>query len=880
MFALLQAQEIVEINPGDDLSQVVEETMTSTTESEVIFNIHAGTYNYVSIYCVITDNTPSVVRFIGVDYPASCTLSANSHDSYALSLRSEFDEAEFEVAGLTFINSGPGLEASTSYPNDIDKLTITNCTFSDCYHAIEAEVIKELSITNSTFQLPYLHSGINGIFLTLFSIEDGYIGGNLMDGNDAEGVPNIGTAVSCDGRYNEIEFRDNQIRNFSGTGSNDPALKLTQEYTYDAHYIVYNNLFENNTRSINVWYYSSYDIRNNIFTAPTTFSHNEHAVKLCTFNKGTVQGNTFIGYKTGILSGNGAAMRPGPDIMDNVFISPNGVNVHQINISANHENVNIESNTICFLGTNPPTTLAAIRLDSNCRISHFRNNIIQGFPNPFYFDDFTGDPFDIRYNCTDGTWPTGYTLEGNIDLDPLFVDAANYDFHLQTLSPCIDAGDPNMDGDDYLYEPEDLEYDGSRYEIGAFHYDLGYEVKYYPDEEYRWEGFPWQPSGEEFTAPYLFDWLIGQYPPQSVTIEGEGSNAVWTPSPGWFPVDYAMSSTNLFKCMVDFVNDDVVGEQQISETFMAEDTEIELLETVTEHWLAYWVRCSQQVDEAFGDLWPLVKSVEADQWYYLSSSMPTRDFGAQPPSGGWKGKYMHFGKGYVVRFFEPVSLFTWNVPGFVIPLGGTQGQKTEYFQGEAGADYMPLDVLDIPEGVEEIGVFQDGVCIGGAVIDSSAVTVLCYTQPTGRTEPELNIATWGGRNAASVGYEVFNPDTGAFEKSRLIAGRQDYALVRLKETGGQAPSRPLELFANHPNPFNPSTQIRFHLPQAGPVELVVYNVRGQRVCTLLRGNVEAGTHTVVWQGTDENQQSVASGVYFFRLEASGRTLARKMLLLK
>ena len=85
---------------------------------------------------------------------------------------------------------------------------------------------------------------------------------------------------------------------------------------------------------------------------------------------------------------------------------------------------------------------------------------------------------------------------------------------------------------------------------------------------------------------------------------------------------------------------------------------------------------------------------------------------------------------------------------------------------------------------------------------------------------------------------------------------------------------------NSPNPFNPETSISYSLPQSGDVRLDVFNIRGQHVKTLFRGEAEAGSYTVVWRGQDEQQQPVASGVYFYRLQAGDKLETRKMLLLK
>jgi hypothetical protein len=78
-----------------------------------------------------------------------------------------------------------------------------------------------------------------------------------------------------------------------------------------------------------------------------------------------------------------------------------------------------------------------------------------------------------------------------------------------------------------------------------------------------------------------------------------------------------------------------------------------------------------------------------------------------------------------------------------------------------------------------------------------------------------------------------------------------------------------------PNPFNPMARISFGLPQASDVSLEIYNITGRKVASLVSGRLEAGPHTVVWDGTNS-----ASGIYFCRLKADGRVETMKMVLIK
>jgi len=78
-----------------------------------------------------------------------------------------------------------------------------------------------------------------------------------------------------------------------------------------------------------------------------------------------------------------------------------------------------------------------------------------------------------------------------------------------------------------------------------------------------------------------------------------------------------------------------------------------------------------------------------------------------------------------------------------------------------------------------------------------------------------------------------------------------------------------ELAQNYPNPFNPSTTIQFSLPVRAAVTITVFDLSGRVVRSLLKQEQEAGMHTAVWDARDDRGQHVSSGVYFYRLEASG-----------
>ncbi len=90
----------------------------------------------------------------------------------------------------------------------------------------------------------------------------------------------------------------------------------------------------------------------------------------------------------------------------------------------------------------------------------------------------------------------------------------------------------------------------------------------------------------------------------------------------------------------------------------------------------------------------------------------------------------------------------------------------------------------------------------------------------------------------------------------------------------------ISLRQNYPNPFNPSTNIEFVLNKATDVQLVVYDVTGRTIRTLVNGQLTAGPHKLVWNGLDNSNVQVGSGIYFYQLRAGDVVQTRKMVMMK
>ncbi len=152
-------------------------------------------------------------------------------------------------------------------------------------------------------------------------------------------------------------------------------------------------------------------------------------------------------------------------------------------------------------------------------------------------------------------------------------------------------------------------------------------------------------------------------------------------------------------------------------------------------------------------------------------------------------------------------------------------------------------------------------------------------------------AKWTTYNIDSLGFELSNFFVGDIDNDGLddivFENDGDGSLMVMYNNNTLIPNSDTDipeyttrLLGNYPNPFNPETKITYSLANAGNAELSIYNIKGQRIKTLVNDHVEAGEHSIIWNGKDNNNSDVSSGVYFYRLKTADGVQNRKMLLLK
>ena len=189
-----------------------------------------------------------------------------------------------------------------------------------------------------------------------------------------------------------------------------------------------------------------------------------------------------------------------------------------------------------------------------------------------------------------------------------------------------------------------------------------------------------------------------------------------------------------------------------------------------------------------------------------------------------------------------------------IELGCDQVCGSGAIEGCNGICYLANQVLD------EEGVFYDcnGVCGGDAYLDCAG--------------------TCDNNSNNDVGHD-FDQD-GICDNSDLCVGTQYYdnennlICLAVEQPEG------LSLKQNYPNPFNPSTTIEFSLDINDNIELIIYDIRGEKIKTLVSDFILSGSHIVVWDGRNNNGFSVPSGVYIASLELSNAIFSKKLTLIR
>ncbi|MFA5499052.1 MAG: FlgD immunoglobulin-like domain containing protein, partial [Candidatus Cloacimonadia bacterium] len=238
------------------------------------------------------------------------------------------------------------------------------------------------------------------------------------------------------------------------------------------------------------------------------------------------------------------------------------------------------------------------------------------------------------------------------------------------------------------------------------------------------------------------------------------------------------------------------------------------------------------------------------------------------------------------EFYWPLPTEPYYPPDPIIP---------QNFVFVDGPDYEVFNIesIDNDQDVIEVGVFAGNTCVGASVFTGEyPLQILAYTNAS-HSEEVISFAihrSARGEDSNIRTVELLDAETGEYYEEILQPQAKRIATLRLgaDDEIEEVIKPQFTLSQNYPNPIVMSqvsrsselTKIDFSLPEAAEVSLNIYNIKGQLVKTLASGELSAGRHTVSWDGNNVNNQSVGSGVYFYRLDNGKKTINRKMLIIK
>jgi predicted outer membrane repeat protein len=435
------------------------------------------------------------------------------------------------------------------------------------------------------------------------------------------------------------------------------------------------------------------------------------------------------------------------------------------------------------------------------------------------------------------------------DLDPEFINAAEYDLHLAATSPAIDSGDASLVGaelpeTDLDGNPRVQDGDGD----GTAVLDMGaYEAPGVVSYD-----SPVSPSVELTEEGALFSWLEpGSSPGETEELIYDNDESTGAYSYEGYTMSTHMSPAEACQILTlkYYVSSDGAGE------FNAE--------------VYNWDGDQPGTTQLHTEL------VSADGEEWLEIDVSDADLMVD-------GDFM-------------VGFGSINGNTYLGYDAGLDNDRSWDYDG--ASTWSPWDEAYLIRAVVQYP--------GGKVAEIGADQVKPVSAPSFKTG-KISVSVNGNalKNSELTGYNVYldeelvtNTSELSYLFTDLVDGQNYTAGVTAVYTDGESEMVTTEftwiqtansgtvpaltsLQGNYPNPFNPETTINFSLAEATNVTIEIYNLKGQKVSTLVSENMDAGNHSLFWKGRSSNNEPVSSGVYFYKMRAGKYTSTKKMILMK
>jgi hypothetical protein len=469
----------------------------------------------------------------------------------------------------------------------------------------------------------------------------------------------------------------------------------------------------------------------------------------------------------------------------------------------------------------------------------------------------------------------------NIDDDPCFVDAGGNDYQLEQISPCIDCGDPSYDHDDDGTVIDMGYYTAADHDLARFMESWGATVNI------NWIGFPRLDvsdgvnNGEYVEATDMLDLfeytdnpfgIDVYYLLETARLSGEWDEDEYS----WHPTSYSdlINSIRGFKFKV--------WDSGLSASYLRvfgdvvdPETDITIDVSEDENWVCYFLEDTQDAEDAFS-------SATLSQLY----KVVTRNWTAVKTIFGWSfPQNSTFSYGDLV-IIEDDSVsdfdFIWQGPSRELIEPYERPEPTQFSYQEE-MEYLPVFMEFGEEVPLEVGVYVDNVCKGAEVVDSDSLFQLRAYVLDEEPGYELVFVFYYGRSEKQVmDYRIDNSYS-QYSTDRLITGNLgEYAFIEFGDPlSDDVPELETDLKV-YPNPFNPTIQLWFQAGEHGNYDMAVYNLKGQKVKTILANEYCTKGDRIerVWKGLDDKGSKVSGGVYFVRVTSPHDEQVRKVILLK
>ncbi len=220
---------------------------------------------------------------------------------------------------------------------------------------------------------------------------------------------------------------------------------------------------------------------------------------------------------------------------------------------------------------------------------------------------------------------------------------------------------------------------------------------------------------------------------------------------------------------------------------------------------------------------------------------------------------------------DPALRYVLSLDGFSTGCGSRGGQR-----------YVEIDrIIPVATLLEEFSTDFDGRRIEVRWSLSARDDGLEFSIERARDGVDFISLDAGPEAIGSEEYLFADEDVepGSSYTYRILVEDREGKRILFETEPMDVPSIPMTL-SNHPNPFNPSTVIEYSLPSQGRVSISVYDVNGKLVRRLVDRDIEAGVHSVVWNGLDDRKSAQPSGIYFCRLCLGKAEVTSKLVLLR